>query len=69
MTGTSFYNRNKTDVLFVPETSPLINQLKINMCDNKSVPLNGKREPRLIRGDVLLSNVRFYYMTFSNEIE
>ena len=64
MTGTSFYNRNKTDVLFEPETLPLINQLKINMYDNKSVPLNGKRTSADKSGDVLLSNVRFYYMIF-----
>lgn len=61
MTGTSFFNRNKTDVLFVRlETSTaLINQLKINMCDNKSEPLDGKKtsEPMLIRGDVLFTAV------------
>lgn len=55
MTGTSFYSRNKTDVLFMPQTSPLINQLRINMCDNKSLPLNEKTEKRTNadkRGDV-----------------
>lgn len=28
---------------FVPQTLPLINQLNTNMCDNKSLPLSGKK--------------------------